>query len=462
MRAYGVIPQPAAVLEAQQVEHHDLAAGVLLEEALEVLAGRVDAHGGDSMPPAATTSALAQVASARSTSSSRHAGEPRVVEVDRDACRASASSSPRLARPLPRPRAHRSPAAASSAWRVRRSRRAPVSSSRSLLERVDAHLRVAADREPHAGVAVGQRGQVAVAEVALGGRAGHDDRAATRRAGRRRPRSTWMPWTTLVRGPRKPVRSQQLDRRAAVLGRGTRRARARCSWRVHVADEAVRVGVARRSPRASRRHGADAVRGDADAHARRGRAAQARSASTRARNASTSGRRSAAGRGAAGGRRRPSRRGGRRRAAARSRSPASRAASATRDAPSRSGPRTACRRAVVDVVELADRAVARGAPSRRRRAAATSRIDVRVERAGQREHRLAPAPEVVGGVRLGRRAARRRRAGRAGTRASARWASRATRERRGVTRAASSARRGSAVAADRGVGERRRPPPARG
>ena len=39
-------------------------------------------------------------------------------------------------------------------------------------------LRVGPDRQPHPGVAVAQRGQVAVAEVALGGRAGDHDRAA--------------------------------------------------------------------------------------------------------------------------------------------------------------------------------------------------------------------------------------------------------------------------------------------
>ena len=44
-----------------------------------------------------------------------------------------------------------------------------------LLEGVDAHLRVAADRQAHAGVTVGHRGQVAVAEVAFGRRAGDDD-----------------------------------------------------------------------------------------------------------------------------------------------------------------------------------------------------------------------------------------------------------------------------------------------
>jgi hypothetical protein len=49
-----------------------------------------------------------------------------------------------------------------------------------LLERIDAHLRVAADGDRHAGVEVGQRGEVPVAQAALGGRARDDGRAAVR------------------------------------------------------------------------------------------------------------------------------------------------------------------------------------------------------------------------------------------------------------------------------------------
>src|SRR3954464_1160730 len=46
-----------------------------------------------------------------------------------------------------------------------------------LLERADADLGVAAARPPRAGGAVAQRGEEAVAEVALGRRARDDDRA---------------------------------------------------------------------------------------------------------------------------------------------------------------------------------------------------------------------------------------------------------------------------------------------
>ena len=44
------------------------------------------------------------------------------------------------------------------------------------LERVDPHLRVGAERQPHAGVTIGEGGEVAVAEASLGGGAGDDDR----------------------------------------------------------------------------------------------------------------------------------------------------------------------------------------------------------------------------------------------------------------------------------------------
>ena len=142
------------------------------------------------------------------------------------------------------------------------------------------------------------------------------------------PASTWMPWTTLVRGPRKPGAVQQLDGRDAVLGAALVQL-ARLLVGVDVADEAVRVGVGGDRLEPAGRHGADAVRGDADARRRRGRPPR-RAGRRRARGRSpTSGSQKRRWPASGGRSRRPSPRGGRRRAAARRRSPAARAASAT-------------------------------------------------------------------------------------------------------------------------------------
>ena len=193
---------------------------------------------------------------------------------------------------------------------------------------------------------------------------------------------------------------EQLDRRDAVLGAALLEL-ARLLVGVDVADEAVLVGVGGDRLQPARRHGADAVRGDADVDAGAPVRPGAQRVDAREVGRRRRGRRSGAGR-ACGRSRRPSRRGGRRRGAGRSRSPARARRLGDRD---RHRVRVLVRRAVgpvVDVVELADRAVAgRGhlgvdAPGRvpHRR---------RVVRAREPVHRLAPGPEVVGGVRLGRR-----------------------------------------------------------
>ena len=98
-----------------------------------------------------------------------------------------------------------------------------------LLERVDPHLRVAADRERHARLRVGHRRQVAVAEVALGRRAGDDRRSRCARARRRPQPTTWIPWITLARGPRNPVRSSSSIGEQPCSARHSSSSR-RCSW----------------------------------------------------------------------------------------------------------------------------------------------------------------------------------------------------------------------------------------
>ena len=169
---------------------------------------------------------------------------------------------------------------------------------------------------------------------------------------------------------------QQLDRRAAVLGLALLQL-ARLLVRVDVADEAVRVGVARRSRAASR----PARRARCGRRRRpRGRRAAAR---RRAR-----GSRRPTGRGSA-----RARRGGRRRAAGRS---AARGGRRLGDG-ERHRVRLLVRRPVgpvVHVVELADGAVA-GGGHLGVDAAGDLAHRVRLERPGQPVHLLAPAPEVV-------------------------------------------------------------------
>ena len=110
-----------------------------------------------------------------------------------------------------------------------------------LLERVDDDVAVAPDGEPHAGVAVGERREVAVAEVALGRRAGGDDRPRVRQQ-----RDVALGDVDRVhdgRGLGEERRAlEQLDRRAAVLGLALLHL-ARLLGCVDVADEAVVGGV---------------------------------------------------------------------------------------------------------------------------------------------------------------------------------------------------------------------------
>ncbi len=120
-----------------------------------------------------------------------------------------------------------------------------------LLEGVDADLLVGPDGQPHAGVAVPQPRQVAVAEVALGRRAGDDDRV---RVGEQRDVVVVDPdgvHDARARAQEAGAR-QQRDRRAAVLGLDLGEL-APLLGGVDVADEPVVVGVARRSPPATRR-----------------------------------------------------------------------------------------------------------------------------------------------------------------------------------------------------------------
>src|SRR3954469_18520158 len=223
------------------------------------------------VPP--TTGADAHVARAYCRSAS---ATPRRSGWSRSTATVPASPMPSDAQPLPTSSAHRSPLAASRALRVRRPRRAPglwaalpldqgVAGAAPppgpglelprLLERVDAHLRVAADRQAHAGVAVAQRGEEAVAEVALGRGARDDDRAGLRQhvdvgvgdvdaVDDARPRAE------------EAAAQQQRDRRAAVFG-GALVELAHLLVRVDVEHEVVlaRVGADCFEPR--RGHGAD-------------------------------------------------------------------------------------------------------------------------------------------------------------------------------------------------------------
>src|SRR5215203_406509 len=101
-----------------------------------------------------TTAADAQVATASGRSASAtpaRSGRSRSIAI------VPAASRPRLAQPL----------AAGERLELAR-----------LLERVDAHVGVAPDRDPHAGVAIDERGEVAVAQAALGRGAGDHDGVA--------------------------------------------------------------------------------------------------------------------------------------------------------------------------------------------------------------------------------------------------------------------------------------------
>ena len=288
---------------------------------------------------------------------------PRVVEAEARA-RRCAHSSP-----------HRSPAAASSAWRgLALAARARLELA-DLLERVDADLRVAADRQPHAGVAVAQRGQVAVAEVALRRRAGHDDRAgvgraaATSRGGRRGCRGRR---SCAGRGSPCGAAARSASSRARPRHSSSSR---RCSWAWTWRTRPWRVGVGgdRLEPGAG--HRADAVGGDADVDAGRDRPptrAGRRRARGRRRRRVAEAPLARLGRAVA---RRPSRCGGRRRGCsttveARRR----RAASRDGDGERVRARRTACRRAGGGRSGTRRRRRSRRPPSRRRRGAATSRI----------------------------------------------------------------------------------------
>ncbi len=133
-----------------------------------------------------------------------------------------------------------------------------------LLERVDADVRVRADRQRHAGVAVAQGGQEAVTEVGLGGRAGSDDRAAARQAcdiavtdvdgvHDRRSRA------------QESVRVEQLERRAAVLGLALLELE-RLLLCVHMPDQIVRLRVLGDACQPGGGNRADRVRRDSDTH----------------------------------------------------------------------------------------------------------------------------------------------------------------------------------------------------
>src|SRR4051794_5691668 len=131
-----------------------------------------------------------------------------------------------------------------------------------LLERVDAHLRVAADRQAHASVAVAHCGEEAVAEVALGRRARDDDRA---RLGQHVDVGVGdVDAVDHARArPEEAAAQQQRDRRAAVLGFALVELAALLVG-VDVERQAVlgRVRGDGRQPR--RRDRADAVRRHAD------------------------------------------------------------------------------------------------------------------------------------------------------------------------------------------------------
>ena len=167
---------------------------------------------------------------------------------------------------------------------------------------------------------------------------------------------------------------QQLDRRAAVLGLALVEL-ARLLVRVDVADEAMRLGVRRDLAKPVSGHGADAVRGDADLVAGQPQRVDAHEVVIDRRVAEA--RVPAA---VVGGREQHDPQVGRR--------------LGNRQ---RHRVRVLVRRPVgpvVDVVELADRAVA-GRGHLGVYAAGDLAHRVRLERAGQPVHLLAPAPEVV-------------------------------------------------------------------
>ena len=119
-----------------------------------------------------------------------------------------------------------------------------------LLEGIDDDVAVAADGQSHAGVAPAQRREVPVAEVALGRRAGGDDRA-----GVRHQRHVAVAHVDPVDDGRavaeEPGAVQQLDRRAAVLGLALLQL-ARLLVGVNVAHEPCASRRRRRSRPASR------------------------------------------------------------------------------------------------------------------------------------------------------------------------------------------------------------------
>ena len=180
----------------------------------------------------------------------------------------------------------------------------------------------------------------------------------SRPAARRRARRRGCRGRGSCAGPRKPVRCSSSIGRAPVLGPALLEL-APLLVRVHVADEAVLVGVGGERLEPRRRDGAHRVGGDARRETPRVPAAHSRRRVDALQERLRRGRRSGAGPARARGPPRPSRCGGRRRRSGRPRGPAPRPPG-RRSWPARSGLRV--RRAVglvVDVVELADRAVAR-------------------------------------------------------------------------------------------------------
>ena len=221
----------------------------------------------------------------------------------------------------------------------------------------------------------------------------------SRPAAPRRRSSTWMPWITLVRGPRNPVRCSSSMGETPCSARHSSSSRG-CSWawtwRTRPCASAY-AAIASSQPAGTARTLCAATPTWTPSRARRPRAQRVDAREV----GSTSGSQKRRWPGEGGRSRRPSPRGGRRRAAARC---AARRARGLGDR-DRHRVRVGVRRPVglvVDVVELAHRAVAGGghlgvhAPRRLAHGAG-------VVRAGEPVHRLAPGPEVVGGVRLGRR-----------------------------------------------------------
>ena len=226
-----------------------------------------------------------------------------------------------------------------------------------LLERVDAHLRVAADRQPHARVAVAQRRAGTRRRGCPRSSGTRRPWSQRRRAARRRPPITWIPWIDARPRPEEArcCSSSSIGEQPCSARHSSSSRRCSCAWTWRTSPCARRT---RRSPPASRA-------------ARRARCARRRRRATPSRPRGPGAQRvdplqerldvgsqkrrwpGSGGRSA-----RPSRRGDRRRAAARSRSPAATAASRDRD---RHRVGLLVRRSVgpvVDVVELAHRAVA--------------------------------------------------------------------------------------------------------